>query len=412
MLPEKICSSIKESSQFLLMQKDHQVALISWNPVFAQPLRLIDVIEASRLPLPVLYNEGQGQQYGLNCWMKYRSIPASRFQEVKASNNLSAQSPVEFSLQNFGLSLSDSYWFCPVGKGFTWDEINLFKNEFDQPLSNKSKLSDSGISPYASTNGDLRKLWRVENGTRLLYKESRTPYYQQAYNEVFASVLLDELKIPHVPYSIKDIEGTPYSVCPAFTDENTEYVPAWYILSAAKKYGNQSDYTYFLSCLSSVYPQFDTVSLHTMLAFDFLICNTDRHYGNFGFLRDVETLEWKGAAPIFDNGTSLWHDTVTHRVSRTDQECKPFFKTFEVQNFKLRSSLPAFSGLSDVFVLQAAQSIYSQNPDFDRERIAALVNAVIAGNRQLKLLHDLNYADHFKQAARQSVQTYKKRGST
>ena len=33
-----------------------------------------------------------------------------------------------------------------------------------------------------------------------------------------------------------------------------------------------------------------------MLAADFILANTDRHLGNFGFLRDSETLEWKGTA--------------------------------------------------------------------------------------------------------------------
>ena len=37
-----------------------------------------------------------------------------------------------------------------------------------------------------------------------------------------------------------------------------------------------------------------------MLAADYILANTDRHLGNFGFLRDSETLEWKGLAPIYD----------------------------------------------------------------------------------------------------------------
>ena len=52
-----------------------------------------------------------------------------------------------------------------------------------------------------------------------------------------------------------------------------------------------------------------------MLATDYILANTDRHLGNFGFLRDSETLEWKGLAPIYDSGTSLWQMTLTRSIS-------------------------------------------------------------------------------------------------
>ncbi len=46
-----------------------------------------------------------------------------------------------------------------------------------------------------------------------------------------------------------------------------------------------------------------------MLTLDYIIANGDRHYNNFGFIRNAETLEWQGLAPIFDSGASLWHNT-------------------------------------------------------------------------------------------------------
>lgn len=42
-----------------------------------------------------------------------------------------------------------------------------------------------------------------------------------------------------------------------------------------------------------------------MLVFDAVIYNEDRHFGNFGVLRDNHTGKVIGAAPIFDNGVSL-----------------------------------------------------------------------------------------------------------
>ncbi len=45
--------------------------------------------------------------------------------------------------------------------------------------------------------------------------------------------------------------------------------------------------------------------LENMYILDFLILNEDRHLGNFGIIRDVNTLEWLDVAPIFDNGQIL-----------------------------------------------------------------------------------------------------------
>jgi len=44
-----------------------------------------------------------------------------------------------------------------------------------------------------------------------------------------------------------------------------------------------------------------------MLVFDALICNTDRHFGNFGVLVDSHTNRIIGPAPLFDHGNALFN---------------------------------------------------------------------------------------------------------
>jgi hypothetical protein len=62
-----------------------------------------------------------------------------------------------------------------------------------------------------------------------------------------------------------------------------------------------------------------------MMTVDFLIVNTDRHYNNFGAVRNAETLEWIGHAPIYDSGTSLWHDIdIDNAGLGSSMESKPF----------------------------------------------------------------------------------------
>ena len=48
-----------------------------------------------------------------------------------------------------------------------------------------------------------------------------------------------------------------------------------------------------------------TKALNDMIVFDAVILNTDRHYGNFGFLEDSRTNQIVAPAPLFDHGNSL-----------------------------------------------------------------------------------------------------------
>ena len=60
-----------------------------------------------------------------------------------------------------------------------------------------------------------------------------------------------------------------------------------------------------------------------MIVCDYIIANYDRHYRNFGAIRNVNTLEWIGIAPIFDSGSSLWATQPTSLIGST-YKCKPF----------------------------------------------------------------------------------------
>ena len=48
-------------------------------------------------------------------------------------------------------------------------------------------------------------------------------------------------------------------------------------------------------------------ALNDMIVFDALIFNTDRHYGNFGFLVDSHNNKIVAPAPLFDHGNSLFN---------------------------------------------------------------------------------------------------------
>ena len=109
--------------------------------------------------------------------------------------------------------------------------------------------------------------------------------------------------------------------------QNTQYVLAYNMF-----YG-ENELTYGPEALEAMrafgrergIPQFDE-ALDKMMLVDALIDNNDRHLGNFGVVRNVNTLEVERLAPIFDCGASFW----------TPEDERPPFAPFD-ENGNLQS---------------------------------------------------------------------------
>jgi hypothetical protein len=106
------------------------------------------------------------------------------------------------------------------------------------------------------------------------------------------------LNVPHVPYSVIYERGQPLSVCADFITPETDLIAAWRIRCTAKKPGHISEYRHYLDCCGRLGIPGVEKSINEMLAVDFLLVNTDRHFNNFGAIRNDEALEWVGAAPL------------------------------------------------------------------------------------------------------------------
>lgn len=89
------------------------------------------------------------------------------------------------------------------------------------------------------------------------------------------------------------------STCELFTSKKYAYVPAGAIVTR-RGMAKVREYHQELG-------EMFTRALNDMLVFDALICNVDRHFGNFGFLVDNETNKIIRPAPLFDHGNSLFN---------------------------------------------------------------------------------------------------------
>ena len=221
------------------------------------------------------------------------------------------------------------------------------------------------------------KKWKIADGKRILMKGSSKPYYQEALCEVIASRIASRLGINHVEYSVIWENEEPFSLCEDFITRDTELISASHIMNAFKKPNNLSEYEYYIQCAEKLGVSNIRKEVEKMIVLDFIIANEDRHFNNFGLVRNAVTLEWIGAAPIFDCGTSLWYNTQESRIKplAPSLQGKPFKKTHAEQIHLVKDfswiDLSALDGFEE-----EADAIFAQSEYLSDARRNILVNAI------------------------------------
>ena len=367
------------------MHKCFAVAELVFDETTGSIIKIGTVYDRDRLPVGVTERNGKADRFLLNEWWRNRSIPDTRQGIKDALYALEINNTQVLPLRSYGLSLSDSYWILPESSNINWYDLNFFDNAFSEDVGDVLFGREKNIetfdfnSPDNTTDGYLRKRWKIANGKRCLIKGGSNPFRQQPFNEVIASKIMDRLGIDHVPYSIIWEDGEPYSVCEDFVTRDTELISAWRIMQTQKKDNSSSVYRHFVNCCKSLGAPDVVPALDRMIVLDYIIANEDRHLNNFGLLRNAETLEWLGFAPIYDSGSSLGYNSLLSQIhTEKNITCKPFKRRHEEQ-LKLVTSFDwiDFSKLSDagdmvreVFSDPQAKELISENR---KEAIAQMV---------------------------------------
>ncbi len=247
---------------------------------------------------------------GVIKWLERRVIPKNRtfVDEILKTLGLSHNDTKGIIDVCKGLSLNDSYWVVPTGFDGTFAQYNLYENRFSEMLAlvaytgaGHSKQAFT-TSPELTTNGMLPKAWRyIEHDGIYLYKggtSGASNTGREPYSEYYASQIAQVMRLNAVSYDLENWKGITASKCALFTSKDVSYLP---IGRLVKSGGIQKCLAYY----DEKGPVFSE-QIRSMLVFDALIYNEDRHFGNFGVLRDNHTGEIIAPAPIFDNGLSLF----------------------------------------------------------------------------------------------------------
>ena len=248
---------------------------------------------------------------GISRWLRHRTIPKNRayVQNLLSKCGLSINRPMSIISVCKGLSLNDCYWVVEEGYEGTFEKVNLYDNPLSQVLAaiaftgyGSSVRSSLASSPEFTTNGMLPKCWRRIDGKILLFKggtSGASNTGNEPYSEFYAAQIAKAMGIEAIPYGLSKWKGNLCSTCELFTSKDYSFVPVGRLVMRG---GMDAVKAYY----KELGPQYEK-ALRDMIVFDAIICNTDRHFGNFGFLVDNRTNQIVAPAPLFDHGNALFN---------------------------------------------------------------------------------------------------------
>ena len=300
--------------KYLLMHKNNIGAEVLFDEDKGMLSEVLSVCDEKFLPLC----SQNGHANNLKIWWHNRAVPRSRSDIKYLLDKEKVQTTQSLLLNSLGLSMTDAFWVCPAGHQIKWEDVS-FQLKMREGKTIDIERSENGsklfgnLTPMASTGGELKKTWAVINGRIELLKGNISGYYfQQSLNEVLATMIHKKQGYENfVPYRlIRFKDGSVGCSSPCFTDEKTELIPAWEIFY---KHDGEPVKGSLLDAYSE-YAERDGYDgkkirehLDYMFTVDFIMSNTDRHSSNYGLLRNSDTLEPLGPAPIFDTGNSMFH---------------------------------------------------------------------------------------------------------
>lgn len=242
---------------------------------------------------------------GIGQWISQRQAPKHRQYIADLLRMCGCYNLDGFIRVTHALSLNDTFWIKPISSKLQWNDVSLYKNQFDETIA---KIAFEGglygkefttTSPEFGTSGSFAKCWvKDKDGIYLLKRGSEGARNAglEPYSEMYASQIANIICRDSVCYTVEKYHNKLASKCKLFTSEQEGYVPITKffdklvsvkdILNTFMKYDSEEDF-------------------RRMIILDALILNTDRHMGNYGFIVDNDTMKIKRMAPMFDHNQSL-----------------------------------------------------------------------------------------------------------
>ena len=271
----------------------------------------IMIYEEKLLPFSLQKEDLTYEDFFFN-WLSVRPLSIGRTNAKAILNNAGIpQNSLTIARICHGMNLSDCYWVKEREEDTSWDKDNLYDHDMD-PLYADTALTgkshhlskDRFHTPELTAQGVSAKCWIKENDGIYLYKVGR--------KELPASEILDVLGIDHVHYEkaeqlkeylskdrIKKIEDVGEIIVRSklITNKQQGIIPfeEFAVWCANQEIDDEYEEA----------KRRDEKSYYEMQIADYILNNSDRHVGNWGFYFDVEENKLQGMYPLMDHDHSF-----------------------------------------------------------------------------------------------------------
>ena len=209
------------------------------------------------------------------------------------------------------LSLTDVYWVKPDHENVRFSDLSLYRHSLSGAFTdvslrgkaltaqNAELVTQSDVAGDVGTQGVAPKAWIRENDTFWLLKDGEK---RDVEAELLASRIARCFDVESVLYEPSRFEGVDVSKSRIITSEEKSLVP----MEAVDVYCTNHDLDRDVFVLKK-----DAYAYYMMNLLDYLVGNTDRHWGNWGFLVDNRTNRLEKLHPLMDfNKAFLAYDTI------------------------------------------------------------------------------------------------------
>ena len=302
--------------RFTIMHKDRKVAAIREDgtcTIYAPSFMPYNLYLETADDLDTRLNNLNNYYY----WCSSRVLTLDRRFAKEILNSIGAKQAVTdrdraaIAISYHGLSLTDVYWIKFNRENVSFADLSLFRHSLsgafaDVSLNGRSLtvqnaelLKPNDAAGDIGTQGVAPKAWIRENGTFYLLKNGDERDVQA---ELLASKIARCFRAESVAYEPSAFEGKPVSRSRIITSEDASLVS----MEAVDVYcvNHELDRDAFVL-------KKDAYAYHMMNLIDYLVGNTDRHWGNWGFLVSNDTNRLEKLYPLMDfNKSFLAYDTI------------------------------------------------------------------------------------------------------
>ncbi len=282
-------NSRQQWTQYDIMHGERRVAVIARNGVCR-------VEDAAGMPYHLYLEEGTDMDVQIQNldnfyhWCASRVLMLDRQYAKEILNSIGAvqgttdKVRARVALSYHCLSLLDIFWVKEASEQVTFRELNLYENRLDTAFVDVSlrgrqmTIENSHlIAEDLSTPGCFPKAWIRRDGTFYLLKDGGG---DAVTRELLASKICRCFRCNQVLYESEVFEGELVTVSRLMTSLDQSIVPMEHFAIYAAN--QEIDRMQFVL-------ELDSYSYYMMNILDYLVGNTDRHWGNWGFLLDNRT---------------------------------------------------------------------------------------------------------------------------